>query len=225
MMVANMCNQDCTCMGCTVAFGQQLAGLIQVWTDMKNRADDQIAYDIEASANALNQLKTILDQEKASTAKIFTPAGHLDIEALTIKCNLIFKAIILIIQNATEKKVPDTEDSNNDVDRNTSVSGKIFDSTFGKKRISDDGAGKSGNNKSPEEKSDLLVGPVPNLTSITTMGLIGKLRGKKFWLENRITHCQVQLRWIRKSLLLHVQMGRLACLANPYGLPINPRLP
>lgn len=225
MIVDNMCSQDCTCMGCTGAFGQQLAGLFQLWTDMLNDTDDQIIHDIEASVNALRQLKIFLDQEKTSTAKIFTSAGHQDIEALTIKCNLIFKAIILIFQKATEKKDPDTTDSNGDVDRNTSVSGKVLDSISEKKRIPDEAAEETGNEKSPEEKSNLLVGPVPSLTSTKTMGLIGKLRDNKDWLESRMEPCEIQLRWIRKSLLLHVQMGRLTCLANQYGLPINPRCP
>lgn len=226
MMVANMCSLDCTCMGCTVAFGQQLAGLFQLWTDMQNSSrNDHITNDIEASVNALGQLKAFLDQEKTSTAKIFTSAGHQDIEALTIKCNLIFKAIILIVQKASEKKIPETTDSNNVADGNKSVSGKVFGSISGKKQFPNEGAGKTGNDKIPEKKSDLLEGPVPSLTSTKTMGLIGKVRDKKDWLDSRVESCEFQLRWIRKSLLLHVQMGRLTCLANQYGLPSHPRCP
>lgn len=219
-----MCSQGCTCLGCTVAFGQQLAGLFQLWADMENSShDDLISSDIEGSTNALSQLKTFLDQDKASTAKIFTPAGHQDIEALTYKCNLVFKAVILLVQKATEKEIPDSEDSNN-VDRETSVLGKIFRKPSEKKRAVNAWAKEAGNNDSAEEKSDLLVGPVPNLTSIKTLGIIGYIpwnRDRHEWLKYRVIYCQVQLRWIRKSLLLHVQMGRLTCLANQYGLATN----
>lgn len=222
-MAANMCGQDCTCLGCTVAFGRQLAGLFRLWTDMQRSSDEPITTDVEASTNALTQLEILLDQERTSPVKIFTSAGHQELEGLTTKCNLIFKAVILIVQKATETKIPESGDSNDVNPRRI-----VFKQKFGKasptQRASNEEAREAEADKSVEDNSGLLVGTVPDLTSTKAMGLIGNLprdRDTKDWLENRIEHCEVQLRWIRKSLLLHVQMGRLSYLANKYGYAIN----
>lgn len=218
-----MCGQDCTCMGCTVAFGQQLAGLFQLWADMRNSRDESISKDIEASTNALTQLEILLDQERASPTKIFTSAGQQEIEALTIKCNLIFKALILIVQKAADREKLESRDSN-DVNHERIVFTKTIGKGSSKKRIPNQEARQAGTEESAEEESDLLVGPVPDLTSTEAMGLIGNLpsdRDRLDWLKHRGEHCSVQLTWIRKSLLLYVQMGRLTCLANKYGLAVT----
>ncbi|KAJ4416802.1 hypothetical protein N0V82_006531 [Gnomoniopsis sp. IMI 355080] len=202
------------------------ADLMHCLADESLTADhlDKVIYDIEASTSALSQLNVILDQDKTSTTQVFTSAGHQDIETLAIKCNLIFKALILIIEKATVRNEAQKLTGTNDIDRKVSSwagSSGVLPRPMGypKKQAKDEGqeqeeVEKDGND---DEKSKLLIGPVPDLTSPKSMGLIGKISGRISgwsWLSNRITYCQVQLRWVRKSLLLHVQMGRLTCLAN-----------
>lgn len=211
-----MCTSNCSCISCTVAFGQQLANLLHTWTALswqagKNLKD--VLYDIEASTSALSQLQVILESDKVSQTKVFKPAGLEEIETLTVKCHLIFQAVILLVHKAAERKKQEDAKDESDDDADDSGSEfssgvKVFKGRKEKKtRFGDDEA-------SEEEKSELLVGPVPSLTSTKTFGLIGTLGGQWVWLENRIDHCQTQLKWVRKGLLLHLQMGRLAALAN-----------
>lgn len=221
-----MCNQDCTCVGCTVAFGKQLVSLFHIWIDITSKADDHldnVVYDIAASTSALDQLSVYLEQDRTSPTQIFTSAGHQEIESLATRCNLIFKAVIQLAQKAADRKTSDSEKSE-DADRQVwnwygakKSNGPRKSKKSKKERLEDE---KAERERKANEKSELLIGPVPNLNSLKTLGLIGRLSGMWDWLSNRITHCQRQLRWIRKSLLLHVQMGRLTCLANQYGLSI-----
>lgn len=230
-----MCTSNCSCISCTVVFGQQLANLLHTWTTLSWKAArdiKQILHDIEGSTSALVQLQVILESDKASQTKTFKPAGLEEIETLTLKCHLIFQAVILLIQKAAERKK--AEDAKDESDGDSDDSGSIASSVQIVK------AKKGSSKKQPtgwealcfgpsskasskaeddreapeEEKSELLTGPVPSLTSSKTFGLIGLLGGQWSWLENRIDHCQTQLKWVRKGLLLHLQMGRLTALAN-----------
>lgn len=229
LLVAGMCTQDCTCISCTVVFGQQLAALFHIWTELSTKADDhldQVVYDIEACTSALSQLNVFLEQDRTSQTQTFTPAGHQEIETLSIKCNLIFKAVIILAQKAVERKLSDSSsdsDSDSDDDDRKVVKWSTGIRKSSRKERMEDERAKQ--HEKVEENSELLVGPVPSLTSPITLGLIGKLSGKWDWLSNRVTRCQIQLRWVRKSLLLQLQMGRLACLANQYVLSISPQYP
>lgn len=184
-----------------------------------------VVHDIEASTSALSQLIVLLDQEDSSTTRIFTSIGRQEIDILAIKCNLIFKALILLFEKAAERKFRNTTNSGDGANK---VSG--WDGLFGPpkkgstrlvKVVQDEQAKTAEDNKANEhEHEQLLVGQVPDLTTPKTMGLIGRLGDTWDWLSNRISYCQIQLRWVWKSLLLHVQMGRLTCLANQYGLTL-----
>lgn len=207
-----MCDQDCTCVSCTMVFGQQLTSLIHNWSELTPKKEtclERIIIDIGAVTSALSQLFVFLEQDKVSLNHIFTSAGHQEIKTLTIKGNLIFKAVIILFQKATERKDPNSGDG----DRKVS---SCFDakSKEPSEKIRDD------EKSQPDENLGLLVGPVPSLTSIKTFGLIGRLHGQWQWLSKRLGHCQTQLEWVRKGLQLYVQMGRVAFLANQYGSPI-----
>lgn len=185
-----MCTPTCSCISCTVVFGQQLAGLCHIWLELKSRADDvlEIMYMIEATTSTLSQLHAILEQDRVSHSKVFTSAGHQDIEALSLKCNIIFKAVILLVQKAADRNKESPDDQEN----------KRYEKGL----------------DSAEETSNLLTGEVPSLTSTKTLGLIGRVSGQWWWLENRIDHCHMQLRWVKTGLLLHQQMARLTMSSN-----------
>lgn len=182
-----MCTPNCACIRCTVVFGQQLASLIHTWIELTSKADgvfSPIVYDITASTAALEHLHMFLENDGDSAA-VFTAAGRREVETLAVKCNLIFKAVILLVERAAERaRKEDEEDHEN------------------------------GGEGEEEDKKELLSGSVPSLTSTKTLGLILRLSWQWDWLENRITPCQVQLQWARSGLLLHLQMGRLTALAN-----------
>lgn len=214
-----MCSPNCSCISCTVAFGQQLANLLHAWTAVSwkvGRNTKDVLYDIEASTSALSQLQVILKNDKESQFKIFKPAGLEEIETLTLKCYLIFQAVILLFQRAAERKKKEDAEDESDNDSDDSGSHASSEAEKDKKAKSAD------DEASEDTKSELLIGPVPSLTSSKTFGLIGLLRGQWDWLENRIDHCQTQLKWIRKGLMLHLQMGRLTALANKY-YTLNPQ--
>lgn len=216
-----MCTPTCSCISCTVVFGQQLVSLCHLWIEITSKADqhlDLVVYDIEASTSALRQLQAILDDEKRSETKVFTPAGRQEIETLSVKCNLIFKAVVLLVQKAADRKKESAENEGESEDEDSRVSGGplLLGNKLDKKarkNVAADEEAEEEKDPAPET-SDLLARPVPSLTSPKTFGLIGRLSGQWDWLSNRIKHCQIQLRWVRKGLLLHLQMGRLTTLAN-----------
>lgn len=185
---------NCSCAECTVAFGQQLANTFHVWSEISSTAEthlDQVLCDIEASTSALQHLQALIDKDKTAAEgvkKIFTAAGLEEIEGLATKCDLLFKAIILLVQKASERKT--TADSDDD---------------------DDDSKEKPDEKSKTDYKAELLTGPVPDPASMKTFGLCARLdRSKWSWLDDRITHCQEQLRYVRKGLFLHLQVARLS---------------
>lgn len=199
---------NCSCAKCTVAFGQQLANIFHTWYEFTSKAEthlDQVLYDVEASTSALKHLEDLIEQDKTAaegTRKIFTAAGLEEIECLATKCNLLFKAIILLVQKSSERK--ESSDSDDDDDN-------------------DDDNDKSKVETKTDYKYDLLIGPIPDLQSMKTLGLVLRFNYSNWdWLEDRITHCQEQLRYVRKGLLLHLQIARLSQLQSRYRSPSHP---
>lgn len=191
---------DCTCVACTAAFGQQLQNIFHTWVGiipMLNSGEffQQLVYEIAASTSALQQLQTFVERDgaahQAGGSDTFKQAGLEEIEALANKCNRIFRAVILLLQKAVDQKESKPEDDEDEKDEE----------------------------RKADDESYLLIGPVPDLTSMKTLGLLNRVRGVALggeWLENRMQYCQEQLTWVRKSLLLTLQMGRLVQLENEY---------
>lgn len=192
-------SENCGSVRCTVAFGQQLANVFHVWFEMESKARTNLSpvlHDVEASTSALKHLQDVVDQDKAAvegTTRVLTADALQEIETQAIKCDLIFKAIILLIQQAAKKKDTGSDDDDE---------GK------------DDGGKETGEKNRGEEtdhKVDLLIGPVPDLASPKTVGLVCGMNRKKWnWLDSRLTHCQEQLRWVRKGLFVQLQITKIA---------------
>lgn len=180
----------------TVALGQQLANVFHVWFEMETRARtrlDKVLYDIESSTSALKYLQDAVDQDEAAaqgSTKAFTAAALQEIEAQALKCDLLFKAIILLVHKASKKKQSDSDDNDGGVETDRTKNGEKTD-----------------------HEVDFLVGPVPDLGSPRTVGLVSEMDNDQWqWLGNRITLCQEQLRWVRKGLLVQMQIAKVTQL-------------
>lgn len=139
--------------------------------------------------SALRALKALLDGDEIASPdsdRIFTRAGLEDIDSLALKCQLIYRAAILTIQKAADRKKSNVPADNNE-----------RDSTEDEKTTSEVGS---------------LVGPLPNLSSRRTLRLFPMLRDQSWedWLDKRLEVCTGQLFWIASRLLVHLQIGKLA---------------
>lgn len=199
-------HENCSCVQCTVAFGLQLSNnLFPLLFELSNRAKtelEEVFYSIHASTSALKQLQDLVDQDKLAaegTYKIFTAAALEEFETLGLKCDLLFKAIILLLVKASERQYKENN-------------GKYWSGGRRYSRL----------NKEAEEepKADnethLLAGPIPDPTSLTTLKCFALIEGDTWsWLEARIEHCEEQLRWVSKGLHLQLRIARLAQLQQP----------
>ncbi|KAJ4393065.1 hypothetical protein N0V93_002272 [Gnomoniopsis smithogilvyi] len=132
---------------------------------------------------------------------IFTSAGHQEIETLAIKCNLIFKAVILLGQKAMERSAPDSADLD-DIDRRVSVWARFPHASPSLKKSSMEQVKDEEDEKDEaEEKSELLSGPLPDLTSPQTMGSSAIVNGS--FESQVIVRASVIL--VRKSQLKYVK--------------------
>lgn len=176
-----------------MAFGQQLAQLLHTWCECSTKLENswgELVYDIHASISTLKCLQEFIDEDKVTSDgafKVFTSAALDEVEALRLKCDLIFKAVILLIQKAVEDKK------------------KKERNTHAKK--------KEKQTPNVDDESNLLIGPVPDLTSDKT------LMGFHVWIlemdsklgsSEHIKHCKEQLCWVMKGLVLQLQIARLA---------------
>jgi hypothetical protein len=163
-----------------VAFGMQLATTLQTYieltADTKEHLHD-LVFDVNATASALRQLQDIIDSDKASTqdnnlSPIFKDAGLKEIEGLAIKCERVYKTIIILVQKASNSE------------HKAGVSGETKDTN----------------------RHEMAINP----SSLKSSSLIRRLRWP--WLAPRVNHCQEQLRWLKMSLLLNLQLANLARL-------------
>lgn len=213
----------CTCLSCTVTFGQQLANLLETWSQVFNKLPEMtgLVYDVQSTTSNLKQLDILLclgsqskEAEKgATTQPVFTAAGRDAIVALSLKCNIILKALILIIQRAAERK--DDEDEEEKKEVKLESKGRQ-EPNVANGNAEDEQKNEEGQNQAANSKL-LLTGTMPNLDSIKTLGLLRTFKDQADWIDERVTCCTEQLGWINKSLVLHLQMGRLAQLQNRFG--------
>lgn len=173
-----------------MAFGQNLAQILHTWCEFGEapaRKWHGFVSDVQGSISALGCLQDLVDVDKAASDgafKVFTPAALDEVEALGLKCGLILKAVVLLIQKAIEDEKRKT---------NTNVE-------------------KDGKEKPKQEcKPNLLDGPIPDLASDKmVMGFYMWIDDDCFGYSDRVEHCEAQLRWVKKGLMLQLQIARLA---------------
>ncbi|KUI69376.1 hypothetical protein VM1G_05433 [Cytospora mali] len=124
-----------------VAFGQKVANLFQTWSSLARRGKNEtyeILHIINATANALHQIQDSVDGDGSAVygqpvVKILTQAGHEEVEALAIKCDLLYKTTMLLIQKAadreTEKEPSLKRDHNAETLQAELLTGPVLDPT------------------------------------------------------------------------------------------------
>lgn len=176
-----------------LAFGEQVNNLLLLWCGMASKTGDVFLEFLAVSqicTGSLRPLQELIDEDgmiSLEVNRIFTRAGLEEIESLAFKCKLVYRAAVLVIQKAAEdQKSESTADTNKN----------------------------SPGDEKTDHKTDLLEGPVPDLSSMKTLGLLSKFRGQRSrgWLNQRLDHCGEQLLWINRSLLVHLQIAKVARL-------------
>lgn len=103
-----------------VAFGQKLEMLLQTWVDLSLGWGSNlrpILSDISTTCSVIQQLQNLvyIDQvavQGQPAAEILTKTGHQELETLAIKCNLLYKIVMLLLQRAADKtKEPSTNEN------------------------------------------------------------------------------------------------------------------
>lgn len=154
-----------------VAFGLKLGTTLQTYVELALEVEEclgEIIFDINATAGALGQLQDIIDIDKRAAKEqnrplIFKDAGLNEIQALALKCEKVYKTIIVLVHKA-----------------------------------------------SSEPKKPLAQEAIdPQLLS-KPFNIVRRLRWP--WLEPRVARCHEQLRWLKVSLLLNLQIAHLAQL-------------
>lgn len=180
-----------------VALGEQLNNVLVVWKSMSKKMRYVFVCMIDSTyicTATFRSLQVILAEDELlapNDVRIFTSAGLEQIKTLAIKCDLIYKAAILMIQKAAERQTSKTPAA---------------------------AAGDNEDNPSDKEtdyKTQTILRPVPDLSSTKILGLFGKLQDdetSRDWLEKRLDHCAEQLMWIKCSLLVHLQIANHARL-------------
>lgn len=175
-----------------LAFGVRLDNLLLLWLGMAPKLKNVFVDTLGTSqtcTTALRSLREILAEDDLASKdgdRIFTRAALEDIESLAIKCDLIYRAVLLLFQKGAEdqKSEPATGHNNNE----------------------------SPQDEKPDYRTDLLTRPMPDLSSLKTLGLVSKLRGHGWtgWLAKALNHCADQLFWIQQRLLVHLQVAKYA---------------
>lgn len=175
-----------------LAFGTRLDNLLLLWFGMAPKLKNVLVDLLGASqtcTTALRSLQEVLTEDDLASKdgdRIFTRAALEDIESFAIKCDLVYRAIILLLQKGAEDHKSESATDHND--------------------------NASSQDEKPDYKTDLLTRPVPDLSSPKTLGLISKLRGHHCtgWLTKALDHCADQLFWIQQRLLVHLQVAKYA---------------
>lgn len=93
-----------------VLSGVQLGTQLQTYMELAQEAEDElhdIVFDINATSAALKQLHTIIDNDRNAedpTTNIFKDDGVREVEMLALKCDAIYKNIIMLIQRASHSE-------------------------------------------------------------------------------------------------------------------------
>lgn len=186
-----------TAVKAALAIGVQLNNLLLVWVGMAPKLKDVFADTLLASqacTSVLESFQDMLAQDDSAPKhgdRTFTPAALEEIESLAIKCDLVYRAVILLLQKGAD--TAGTRNSESATDHH--------------------------DNKSPlddkqDYKTNLLSRPLPDLSSLKTLGLISKLKNHdqagRDWLTKALDHCAEQLFWIHQRLLTHLQVAKHA---------------
>lgn len=184
----------CTSVDAVLAFGERLNNILLLWGVAKIEMRDATSMTLECSfvcTTVLRSLQDILvqaDTTSPSNDRIFTHAGLEEIESLVVKCDLIYRAFILLIERAAGKQ-----------SQNSAAAGNEQESLA---------------SKDLDYRTDLLALPGPEFLSSKTLGLSWKLRDQRFdgWLYRRLGFCAEQLGWVADRLLIHLQIANHARL-------------
>lgn len=171
-----------------VAFGQKLADLLQTIVELNLSAAVQtslktVLQDVLVTSGTLRQLQDLMVDESVGPGQIARPtvtsACLDDVEKLAVKCELIYKTIMLISSKAVARDKSKDDDSE--------LSGL------------------------ENLKNELLIGPIPDPSSIKSIRLVGTsgFGNQREWVEERIDRCQEQLKWIGMGLLVHLHIFKL----------------
>ncbi|KAL1881251.1 hypothetical protein Daus18300_001103 [Diaporthe australafricana] len=171
-----------------VAFGQKLADLLQTIVEL-NLSDavqtslKSVLHDVLITSGTLRQLQDLMVDEAVGPGQIARPAVTSaclnDVEKLAVKCDLIYKTVMLISQKAVardkskgdDSELPSLEDLKNEL-----LIGPIPDPS--------------------------------SVKSIRLVGTSG-FGDQREWVENRLDRCQEQLQWIGMGLLVHLHIFKL----------------
>ena len=115
----------------TVAFGQKLALLLQTCVDLslawKVKLKPILA-DISTTSSVLQELGGLVDMNQLTVsgkpaAEVLTKSGLREIETLAVKCDLLYKIIMLLLQKAADR---DEESSTKDNKEIESLGAKLL---------------------------------------------------------------------------------------------------
>ncbi|KAI3394093.1 hypothetical protein diail_3217 [Diaporthe ilicicola] len=172
------------------AFGQKLADLLQTTVELNPSAADRanlkdVMYGILVTSGTLRQLHVLTHLDEAvgfgQIAKpTITPAYLDDIKSLAVKCDLIYKTIMLIAQKAAAR------DKSKDGD----------DEDLGLENLK-------------HELLTSPIPDPASIKSIRLVGECGS-GSQRFWVAERMERCDEQLQWIRMGLLVHLHIIKLA---------------
>lgn len=91
-----------------VVFGQKLANFCHNLVEFRSRTDRQhgihnVRCDVEATSNTLQKLQDWLDDDASASPPALTQTDHQQVVALAVKCDLIYKARMLILQKGADR--------------------------------------------------------------------------------------------------------------------------
>lgn len=177
----------------TVALGQKLASLLQTLIELNPNSQSKLKdvhYDVEATSGTLQQLQNMYATGlpeigfERNTESVVTSAYLDEIGSLAVKCGLIYKSFMIVIQKAGNRG-SSQEDSDGDPNlenlKNELLTGPI---------------------------------PDPGLIKSIKLVRIPEKYEQREWLEPRYERLQEQLHWIRTGLLIHLHIFKLAQLQN-----------
>ncbi|KAK2597887.1 hypothetical protein N8I77_012642 [Diaporthe amygdali] len=174
----------------TVAFGQKLANLLQTLVELNPRRGvdlEEVMHDILGTSGTLRQIQDLMGLDEAmgfgQTPQPTVTSAYLnEIETLAVKCDLIYKTIMLIAQKAVARDKAKKDDA--ELPNLENLKSELLVSP-----IPDPGS----------------------IKSIRLFAIVGS-DDQERWIDSRIERCQEQLQWIRMGLLVHLHILKLAQL-------------
>lgn len=176
----------------TVALGQRFASLLQTLIELNPTSQDDLKdlyFDVESTSATLRQLQDLMSLDEVigferNTKPSVTPLYLDEIETLAVKCGLLYKSIVFIVQKAGV-----LENLRKD---NVKVCGL--------------------ENLRSELLTGSLLDP-GSIKSVKLLRIPSRYDQKE-WLEPRFERCQEQLKWVRTGLLIYLHIFKLSQLQN-----------